>query len=341
MKKGGFHNTIDRRDVLKYTGAFSATALAGCVSTGGDGESGEYPSSDIRYIIPFGQGGGTDVYARELVPILSDELGVEVAIENISGAASLRGTGEMMYSEPDGYTVAAFNPPSTPVSEMVNPQDYELPDAEGVATYARTPYVIVAHPDHEFEGYEDLIDRYTDGEFDDFGGKERGGIDHVSSLLMKQLHDFEWETYVGYDGTGPAVQATMQDEIPAAISTDEAAMAGVEDGRLDVVACLSSEGTAVFPDLESVTDPGYENIDYVGQLTRGIYAPPETPRDVRETFAEAVEAAVESDHMQEWAEETGNDVVYGGPDNADQVLNDAYEQIPNNVDLEEIRDAAN
>lgn len=353
----------DRRKVLKYTGTASVVGLSGMAGCLGDDEDPgdddddtgddtddadgdddvDFPTEDIRYIIPFGEGGGTDTYAREMVPLMDDRLDVNIAIENISGAASLRGTGEAFYEEPDGHTIVAFNPPSTPVSEMVNPQDFDLPTMEGVCTYARTPFVIVANSEYEIEGYEDLMDRYEDGDLEVFSGKERGGVDHVMALLMQELHGFEWDRYVGYDGTGPAVQATISDEVPACIATDTGAEAGVEAGDLDLVVSLVSDeggGTEVFPDLEDVTELGYDNIDFISNLTRGIYAPPDTPAERRQVIADVVEEVLETDHMQEWSEDTGNVVEFGSGERAREVLEEAYEVIPENVDLDEVREAA-
>lgn len=330
-----------RRGFLKHTGAVSAAAvmgLAGCLGGGG----GEYPSEDLRYIIPFSEGGGTDTYARQLIPEMSNELDAEIAIENVSGAASLRGTGELHTADNDGYTFGGFNPPSTPISYMVNPQDWDITELTGVGVYARTPFVIIANPEHGIEGFEDMLGRYADGELEIFSGKERGGVDHVISLLMQdnQEYDFQWGRYVGYDGSGPAVQATISNEVPVAISTDTAAAGAVEDGRVDTVTCLSSQGTSVFPDLDNVTDHGYPNIDFVGQLSRCMYAPPGTDEEHINTLADALEVGLETDTMQEWSEETGNVIEFGGPENADAALQDAMEQVPENIDLEQLREEA-
>ncbi|WP_152421332.1 Bug family tripartite tricarboxylate transporter substrate binding protein [Natronococcus amylolyticus] len=343
MGKDNRDRGIGRRSFVKCAGAASAVSLAGLAGclTDDEGDGGDdYPSDDIQFIIPFSEGGGTDVYAREMGPMLGEELGVNLPIENISGAASLRGTGEMMHSEPDGYTVAAYNPPSTPVSEMVNEQDFDLTEATGLGLFATTPFVIVAHPDYEIEDYDDLIDRYDDGELEIFSGKERGGIDHVMAKVMREEHGINWEEYVGYDGSGPAVEATMSDEVPAAISTDTAAEAAVADDSVDLVCVLASGGSGVFPDEEPVTEQGYEEMDYLVELSRGIYAPPETPDEVVEAWEDALETVMTSEEMEEWSEETGNEIIYDDGAAAEAVVEEAYEQIPDVVDLDDVRDAA-
>lgn len=339
-----------RRRVLRNAGIASAlvTGLAGCTENltgggGGDGGNGDgYPNEDLRYIIPFSEGGGTDTFARQMIPVMGEELGTDIAIENIPGAASLRGTGELALAEPDGYTFGGFNPPSTPVSAMVNPPDFEMRELKGVGAYARTPFVIVANPEHEIEGFEDLVSRYQSGELEAFSGKQKGGVDHVLALLMRDNEEYNlnWQRYVGYDGSGPAVQATTSGEVPVAISTDTAAQGAAEDGRIDPIVSLSSEGTGVFPDLPAVTDVGYPNIDYLGQLRRCMYVPPETPDEPIQTLTEALETSLENEELQQWAEDTGNVLEYGGPDVAEEVVNDAFENIPDQVDLEEVRESA-
>lgn len=329
-----------RRQFLKYTGAVSTisfTGISGCLTEGSD--RGDYPNETIDWIIPFSPGGGTDVYAREMVQHLDSELGVNLAIENISGAASLRGTGEMMYSDPNGYTIASYNPPSTPVSEIVNPQEFNLQEATGLGVFATTPFVIVAHPSYDIEDYGDLIDRYTDGELNNFGGKERGGVDHVMAKVMENTHGFDWRTYVGYDGTGAAVEATISNEIPAALSTDTAAAAPVADGNLDLVAVLASDGSSVFSETEPITDRGYDEIDYITQLTRGTYAPPDTPNEVVEVWEDAIETIMSSSQMEEWSQQTGNPITTGTGQDAEDIVDETYELIPNAVDLDEVRES--
>lgn len=349
MRRDGLDHNIERRQFMKYAGTTATvalTGLAGCAGSddnsggsGGNGGNNGFPENDLRYIIPFSEGGGTDTYARQIIPAMDEEFESSIAVENIPGAASLRGTGELFYADPDGHTYGGFNPPSTPVSAMVNPPDFDMQQLKGVGSYARTPFIIVANPQHGIENFEDLKGRYDSGELGTFGGKERGGVDHVLALLMKNNEEyaFGWDRYVGYDGSGPAVQATVSGEIPAAISTDTAAQAAVQGGRVDTVVGLSSEGTQVFPDLQSVVDEGYPNIDYLGQLRRGMFVPPETPDGPIQELTSTLETALQKQSVQEWSENTGNVVEYGGPETAEEAVTDAFNNIPDQVDLEQVR----
>jgi tripartite-type tricarboxylate transporter receptor subunit TctC len=300
----------------------------------------DYPTQRIEYIVPFSEGGGTDTYARQIMPRVSDILGVPIQINNVPGSASLRGAGQMVRAEPDGYTFGGFNPPSTPVSYMLNPaENWDLRDLRGVCGYARTPYVMYANPNQDFSDLSGVIEAYNNGELSNFGGQQRGGIVHVIAQIMKNNDEYDvgWQNYVGYDGGGPLVQAVASGEVPVGITTDASGLGAAEDDRVQVLGVLSSQGSNVFPDVPSVVDQGYPNIDYVGQLTRCMWMPGETPDPPVRVMSNAVEEALQTDEVQSWSEETGNIIEYQPPEFADEVLQRAFEEIPERVDLEEMR----
>ena len=65
----------------------------------------EYPDRPIRLIVSYPPGGGTDVTARQIVPMLSERLGKQVVIDNRSGAGSTLGTNIVARATPDDYTL--------------------------------------------------------------------------------------------------------------------------------------------------------------------------------------------------------------------------------------------
>lgn len=337
-----------RREILKYTGAGSIAGLAGCIGgVGDDSEGSNYPSQPIKLIIPFSQGGGTDTINRKLVPVLSEKLDVNIQIENVPGAASMRGTAQALQAKPDGYTLLAFNPPSTPISYLVNEPDFDLQSAQGIASYALAPAVVTVNPDvadeHGIESYGDLIEKYEDGTLEAFAGQSIGSYFHVMALVARKRHGLKFnpDKYVAYDGTGPAVEAVASGEVPAGLGIDTATIAFTEDDRLRVPAILTSEGSGAYPDTPTVTELDYDNMDAVGQVTRCYWAPPDTPQSVIDTVSGAVEEMVNDDEIQQYAEEQGQQISYKGPDYADELLNDILEEIPNEVDLESIREQVN
>jgi tripartite-type tricarboxylate transporter receptor subunit TctC len=65
----------------------------------------DWPVRPIRFIVPFPAGGSTDVGARVIADYLSRVLGLQIVIENKSGANGNLAIEAAAKSAPDGYTV--------------------------------------------------------------------------------------------------------------------------------------------------------------------------------------------------------------------------------------------
>ncbi|HEX2352131.1 MAG TPA: tripartite tricarboxylate transporter substrate-binding protein [Xanthobacteraceae bacterium] len=69
----------------------------------------QYPSRVVTIIVPYPAGGPTDQLARVLAPALSDKLGQNFIVENVSGGATAIATGRVARAAPDGYTLLLHN----------------------------------------------------------------------------------------------------------------------------------------------------------------------------------------------------------------------------------------
>ncbi len=331
-------STCNRRRYLLSTGAAATVGLAGCL---GSASEGEFPSESITVIVPFGEGSSTDVLARQVVPLMGEQLGVDASVRNMPGSASLRGTQEALNAEPDGYTLLMFNPPSTPTSYLINEPGFDITELEGIGTYAVASLMLVANPEYNVEeGVEDLLSRYNSGEMSQWAGQVEGSFYHVVSLFLRENMEIPWETYVGYDGNGPATESVVSGENPAGVSSAAATVSFTDDDRLDVLATLASFGDPAYPDVPAITDLGYDNIDFLTGLTRCMWAPPGTPDDVLDELTGALEGLVNSSEMQQYAEENGVNLQYNGREFANDALDNVVEEVPANLDMDAIRQQA-
>ena len=64
-----------------------AMLVAPAVFAAGQAEA-AYPERDITCIIPFGQGGGTDVWARKVMESMAKELKVSITTTNVTGGSA-------------------------------------------------------------------------------------------------------------------------------------------------------------------------------------------------------------------------------------------------------------
>src|SRR5262249_20369391 len=64
-----------------------------------------WPTKPVKFIVPQGSGGTTDVFARYFGQKLAAKWGQPVVVENKPGAAGVVGTDIVAKSAPDGYTM--------------------------------------------------------------------------------------------------------------------------------------------------------------------------------------------------------------------------------------------
>lgn len=331
---------MQRRDYLKGVGAATVPAtmgLAGCLDDAEDGE--DYPSQSLTWIVPFGEGGGTDTYARQIQGPMQDAYGESVEIDNQPGAGGLNGAQAMHGANADGYTIGSVNLPSIVTAWLVQEPDFDMLDVEGVGSIGRYPFMLIVNSDYDhITDLDELVDAYEDGEFTQFAMQGIGHSTHAIALLLRDEFGMAWEDIVPYDGGGPTNEAVATDEVSVGIATATSALGPAEAGDVNVVANLSSSETPVFPDIAPATDLGYPNIDFVAETVLAKFAPPGTDPDRIQVISEAMEEAVNSDAVQEWSDDTGNAVAYTDPEETYGLLEESITEIQESVDLEQLRE---
>lgn len=308
----------------------------------GAADAEDYPERNITWIVPFSAGGGTDTYARQIAPVLGDELGVNVEVRNVPGAGGLIGIRQVAEEEPNGYTITNFNPPSSTIAQIAEGEDagVDLRDMTFLGGIGSNPYVVFARSDFPADDLQSAIDIYNEGKATVLAGQERGGPVELLAILMKQQYDWGWEEYVGYEGGGEVTAAVLRGEAPVGIATDSAVQTGVEAGDFKVLAVLQNTETPVLPDAETAVEQGFPDLDAVARLTRVVAGPPGMSPEIQGKLEGALEAAVKSERVQEWAEETGNPVEWSSAEAARKATVNSFrieEEVPQDA-LEAISD---
>lgn len=329
---------MQRRNYVKAIGVTSVTGItgiAGCADSAGSDS--EYPNGDIRAIVPYSAGGGTDSYVRPIVNRLNEEFDDEVYVENHPGAETIVGLNELVSSDETAHDFMSFNLPTTAIAMLTNEPDFVDPDdflGAGLGVYATTAKVFITNPDVDLETYDDIINQYQNGEFSTVAAQRKGSTDHAILEVTKNIHDFEWEEHIGYDSSGEIIQAVASGEAPCGIASANVVRGAVNEGQVNAAAAGPSNGSAVLSDLESIVDQGYEEIDFLTELTRTFWTVPGSSEENVQELADAIEATMTSDEMQEWSEESDSPITYRDPDELEETYQDTLERIPSEIDLD-------
>jgi len=88
---------------LKRRGFVAAAAGLGLAPALARGQA--YPNKQVRVVVPYPAGGGTDLVARLIMPRLAERWKQSVIIDNKGGASGILGSDIVAKAAPDGYTL--------------------------------------------------------------------------------------------------------------------------------------------------------------------------------------------------------------------------------------------
>lgn len=276
----------------------SVSCLTAC-----DSEQAAYPDRDITMVIPFGAGGGTDVWARAIAAGLAEDLGVNVTPNNITGgSAGSTGTQAAWDAAHDGYTLLGTSetpltiPVTTPIERTA--KDYEYFIAAGspglVCINAKAAETL------GIKTMDDLV-AYGEKESINIAGTTGGLWFALSSLLIEESYGNLGFTFVPYDGSAGAIQAAAGgvDAILVTASAGEVAQY-LESGDLIALANMAPEA---YGDVPSVVDsvPAIASSLPLNQWL-GFSVPSDTPQEVLDTLTESFNKVMATDKIKELAE---------------------------------------
>src|SRR3989475_10307703 len=145
-----------------------------------------YPNRPVRVVVGFPPGGPTDVIARLVAQGLSESLGQQFFVENVSGAGGNIAAGQVARVTPDGYTIMAIS-----TGFMVNPSLYAkvpydpIKDFAPVSLVAVSPNVVVVNPSVPARTLPELIKLIKDnpGKYS-YAGPGVGSTLHLGGELF-------------------------------------------------------------------------------------------------------------------------------------------------------------
>ena len=106
-----------------------------------------YPTRSVRVIVPYPAGGPTDLIARLASQKLSEKLGQQFYVENVSGASGARGAAMAAAAPGDGYTLmfVTNDLAITPVISK-NVQYDAIKSFAPISIVSASPSVVLVHP---------------------------------------------------------------------------------------------------------------------------------------------------------------------------------------------------
>jgi tripartite-type tricarboxylate transporter receptor subunit TctC len=275
--------------------------------------AGHYPDKPVKIIVPFAPAGPTDIVARLIATRLSERLGRQFYVENISGGGGNTGMAQAARAAPDGYTVLCVSS-----SYVVNPSLYpKVPydpykDFAPVTVVGVSPNVMMVTPSVPAKTVADLVGyiRNNPGKLS-YASPSTGTTPHLSGELFRLTQKLDI-VHVPFAGAGPAIQSLVGGHIPVAFTALPPAVPMIQEGKVRALAVTSATRVAAIPDVPTFAEAGLP--DQEADTLQAVLVPAGTPPPVVDLLFREIKAIVALPDMRERFAALGLDPVANTPD---------------------------
>lgn len=269
------------KTIVSVTAGCAALMLAAAshAQNAPGGTAPSYPTRQVRVIVPYPAGGPTDVMARLVAQHLSESLGQNFFVENLTGASGVVGTGTAANSPGDGHTILFVTNDFAVAPTVSSKVPYDaLKSFAPVSIAAASPQVVVVHPSFPAKNMQELIAvaKASPGKYN--YAALGIGFGQLSSERLFRLGLGLDVVRVPFPGAAPIITSTLAGHTPIAFLGLPPAAPHIKEGTLRALAVTSAKRSPVFPDVPTMDESGVR--DQQSELIIGVLVPAATPKPI-------------------------------------------------------------
>ncbi|MGP8290931.1 Bug family tripartite tricarboxylate transporter substrate binding protein [Vreelandella zhanjiangensis] len=291
---------------------FSATCIAACsgalllaasISTA---SAAEWPTGDVRLVVPYAPGGTTDVLSRRVADLLKDALDTNVIVENRPGAGSTIGTGRLARGGRDADHTLLMASPGHTIGAAIYPDlAYDpVEDFVFIQNVIDIPNVMVVPASSPYQSVVEFIEAAQDKNMA-FSHSGVGSSIHMSGELFKTLTGSQM-TAVPFAGSGAALPALLGGDVDVSFENMPTVYSHIKSGDLRALAVTSAERSPYLPEVPTLSEIGEHNLDqFVTTAWFGLIAHNSFPEEGYEAMQAALDEVMERQEFLDFAEQLG------------------------------------
>jgi len=308
----------DRGNVIMVRTRILAAAcalFAPLIAAASPGAAQDYPTKQIKIIVPFPAGGASDAMVRIVAEKLGDALGNRrILVDNRAGAAGNIGTDQAAKSEADGYTIlfGASGPLAVNKTLFGNLAYDPQKDLEPISLMATLPNVLVVNPKLPVKSTRDLIDylKAKPGEVN-YSSIGNGSSQHLAAALFERETGVKMN-HVPYRAAGQIVMDMISGDVPVSFQLLPNVIAQLQDNKIRAVSVMSSKRLAALPDVPTMAEQGVGGLESAAWF--GLLVPRGTPAAIKERLSKEVVAVLNRDDVKKLFKEIGAEPTPSTPE---------------------------
>ena len=278
----------------------SILAAAFALVTDGASAQTDFPNRRIHMVVPYPAGGIVDIVTRIVTDRLSEVWRQPIIVEAKPSASGNLAWDQVARAEPDGYTWTFIGP-----AIMANPRMYaNLRWSEKsfvpVGAVVWAPSALVVHPSLPVNTLAEFIDyvRKHPGALN-WANPGIGTSQHLNTAIFLNATKLDMVA-VPYGGQPAGILDLMANRVHFKIASIGLVAQHIKSGALKPLAVLGTTRSPLLPDVPTVTEAGFPEINVVAWY--GYAVPRGTPQPVIDKIAAGFTEALKVAKVRELLE---------------------------------------
>lgn len=250
-----------------------------------------YPDKTVKVIVPLTPGSGADIAGRIAFKTVAEMWKQPVIIENRPGAGGLVGTGVVVNSDPNGYTLLVQSASYAANPAIYKKLPYDLKSLTDVNILGTSPYALVVSADSPYKTLSDLVNaaKAQPGAIP-FASAGVGSSTHLAAEYFNQTMGIKM-LHVPYKGSPEAISETISQRTAYYMAPLQTAIAQIQGGKVRALGVTSANRSEAAPEIPTIASQGFPGFE-IG-LWVGLWAPSATPKAILQKINTDVNAALQ------------------------------------------------
>ncbi len=274
------------------------------------------PDKPVEFVVPAGTGGGADVMARFVAPLISKyNLSPKpFIVVNKSGGAGAEG---FMYvkgkkGDPNMVIITLSNLFTTPLATGV---PFNWKDLTPLARLALDYFVLWVNAEAPYKTAKEYLDavKKEPGKFM-MGGTGSAQEDQIITIMLEQAFGVKF-VYVPFKGGGDVAVQLVGKHVNSSVNNPAEAVSHWKAGRLKPLAVIDSARIAL-PEWDKIpTLKESTGVDLSYMMLRGIFGAPGITKEQQDFYANVLKKVTETPEWTKYISDNGLKAAYlTGPD---------------------------
>jgi tripartite-type tricarboxylate transporter receptor subunit TctC len=279
----------------------------------------DFPSRQIRLIVPFPPGGPNDIIARLVGQRMSELIKQPVVIDNRAGQAGVLGTDTVAKANPDGYTIGIVSASALVISPTMESVPYDVgKDLAPVTLVTTVPEMLVVAGNVPAKNMTELVAlaKAQPGKLN-FASAGVGGLPHLAGELFKLTAGIDI-VHVPYRGAAPAINDLLGQQVQMTFLDLPVLLPHLKAGTLHPIALGAPERSPTAPDVPTTAEVGMP--DLLVQNWYGMVAPGTTPANIVAELSRIANEAMNYPSVKERLADQGLTVAGDTPEQFRQFI---------------------